>query len=140
MQASTTNLGGLDKAHRVRETGYMDLGIERALKLIPVAIVRHARMFYQLLGNRRKFGRMPTSGNIFATFKGSVVDTTLACLCVDISPRGIAVDCLEPMQVDSILELHSDQYGPRRLARVRYCLPRSGSYRIGLEFMADRQQ
>jgi hypothetical protein len=118
----------------------MDPGVERALKLIPVAIVRHARKFYELLGNRRKFERIPTSGTIFATFKGSVVDTTYACDLVNISPGGIAIDSLEPMKVDSILQLHSTESGPRRLARVRYCLAHSASYRIGLEFIADRRQ
>jgi hypothetical protein len=118
----------------------MNLGVERALNLIPVGgIVRCARSFYELLGNRRKAARLPTAGNIFATFHGIVADTTYCCLCVDISPKGIAIDSLEPMTVDATVRLHSDVQGPRRLAAVRYCLERNGSYRVGLEFISDTE-
>jgi len=118
----------------------MNLGVERALHLIPVGgFVRCARSFYELLGNPRKAARAPTSGNIFATFPGIVADTTYCCLCVDISPRGIAIDSLEPMSVDAIVRLHSDMQGPRRMAAVRYCLERNGSYRVGLELISDAE-
>src|SRR5690348_15423209 len=111
---------------------------ERALKLLPVGgVVRYAHMFYELLGNRRRFERVPTSGNIFATFRGRAMDFRHECVCVDLSPRGIAIDCPEPMQVDSILHLHTTELGPRRLARVRYCRKRGESYRLGLEFVAE---
>jgi hypothetical protein len=96
----------------------MNLGVERALNVIPVGgIVRYARSFYELLGNRRKAARLPTSGNIFATIQGIVADTTYSCLCIDISPKGIAIHSLEPITVGSTVRLHSDVQGPRRLAR-----------------------
>ena len=60
-------------------------------------------------------------------------------MCVDISPKGIAIDCLEPLTVDATVELHSDEQGKRRLASVRYCRERNGSYRIGLEFISDAE-
>ena len=77
------------------------------------------------------------SGIVFVTSKGCAVDTTHKCPSVDISPRGIAVDCPEAIPTDARIHLHSDEYGPQRLARVRYCVQRSGLYRVGLEFMAE---
>jgi hypothetical protein len=110
------------------------------VKLNPMGgLVRYARSFYELLGNRRKFERVPMSGTIFITCKGAVVDTTHVCSCVDISPRGIAVDCPEPLTVDGFFQLHSEERGPRRVARVRYCIARDGRHRIGLEFSAEPQ-
>lgn len=119
----------------------MGSGPERILKRIPAGgFIGCVRSLYKLLGNRRKYERLPASGNIFAICKGVVVDTTYACSCVDISPRGIAIDSMEPMAVDALLRLRSDEHGPRRLARVRYCIRRSASYRIGLQFIADEDQ
>lgn len=102
-------------------------------------IVRYVRSFYQLLGNRRKFERTPMSGAIFVTCKGAVVDNTYQATCLDVSPRGIAVECSEPITVGGFVQLHSDDYGPRRLARVRYCLPRGDGYRVGMEFITEPQ-
>jgi hypothetical protein len=102
-------------------------------------ITRYARSFYNLLGNRRKFERVPFSGTIFVTCRGSVVETAHVSPCVDISPRGIGVECPEPLTVDGFVQVHSDDHGPRRLARVRYCLHRGESYRVGLEFVAELQ-
>jgi hypothetical protein len=116
----------------------MTIGVERALKRVPIGgLVRCARSFYELLGNRRKAPRVPTSGNIFATVQGIVADTTYACMCVDISARGMAIDSRESLAVDTTVRLHSDMHGPRRLASVRYCLERNGSYRLGLEFISE---
>src|SRR6516165_6649469 len=99
-------------------------------KRIPVGgLARYARSFYELLGNRRKFERTPMSGTIFVTCKGSVVDTTQSASCVDISPRGIAIDCSELLTKDWVVQLHSENHGPRRLARVCYCLQRGDRYR-----------
>lgn len=102
-------------------------------------ITPYARSFYHLIGNRRKFERVPFSGTIFVTCKGSGVETTHASSCVDISPRGIGVECPEALTVDGFVQVHSDDHGPRRLARVRYCLQRGESYRVGLEFTAELQ-
>jgi hypothetical protein len=102
-------------------------------------LARHAQSFYELLGNRRKFERTPVSGTIFVTCNGSVADTTQSASCVDISPRGIAIDCSELLTKDWIVQLHSENRGPRRLARVRYCIRRGDRYRVGLEFIAETQ-
>jgi len=99
-------------------------------------IVRYARKLYELLGNRRKFERVPMSGTVFVVCKGSVVDTTHTCACVDISLRGIGLDCPEPVIVDAFVQLHSDDHGTWRLARVRHCALRGSRYRVGLEFAA----
>jgi hypothetical protein len=110
------------------------------LKRIAVdGITRYARSFYILLGNRRKFERVPFSGTIFVTCKGFVVDTTHVCSFVDISPRGIGVECPEPLTVDEFVEVHADDHGPRRRARVCYCLQRGERHRVGLEFVARPQ-
>jgi hypothetical protein len=111
------------------------------LKRIAVGggITRYARSFYNLLGNRRGFERVPFSGTIFVTCKGSVLDTTHVSSCVDISPHGIGVKCPEPLTVDEFVQVHSDDQGPRRLARVRYCFRRGENYRVGLEFVAQLQ-
>jgi hypothetical protein len=100
-------------------------------------LVRYARSFYELLGNRRKFERVPFSGTIVITCKGAVVDSTYLASCVDISPRGMAVECLEPLTVDGFVQLQSEDHSPRRMARVRYCIPRGDRYRAGLEFIAE---
>ena len=112
------------------------MGVRR----IPVSgVARYARSFYELLGNRRKFERTPMSGTIFVTCHGSVVDATQSASCVDISPRGIAIDCSELLTKDWIVQLHSENRGPRRLARVRYCIQRGDRYRVGLEFIGEPQ-
>jgi hypothetical protein len=102
-------------------------------------LARYAQSFYELLGNRRKFERTPVSGTIFVTCNGSVVDTTQSASCVDISPRGIAIDCLDLLPTDWVVQLHSEGRGPRRLARVRYCIQRGDRFRVGLEFIAETQ-
>ena len=77
------------------------------------------------------------SGPVFVTCKGSVVDTTQVASCVDVSPRGMAVDCSKSLTKDQVVQLHSEDHGPRLLARVRYCIQRSDHYRVGLEFGGD---
>ena len=111
-----------------------------AVNQSPVSgLVRYARSFYQLLGNRRKFERVPMSGPIWVTVKGAVVDNTQQCLCRDISPRGVGIDCPEPLTVNAFVQVHSDEYGERRLARVRYCITHEARYHAGLEFVAEGQ-
>src|SRR5512133_2811678 len=86
------------------------------------AIVRFARSFYELLGNRRKSARLPASGRIIATSAGSVVTTTHECAMIDVSLHGMALECSEPLAPDTILQLRTEDDGPMRLARVCYCL------------------
>lgn len=110
------------------------------VKRIPAGgLARYARSFYELLGNRRKFERTPMSGTVFVTCKGSVLDTTQVSACLDISPGGIAIECPELLTKDRVVQLHSQDYGPRRLARVRYCIQLGDHYRVGLEFVAEPQ-
>jgi hypothetical protein len=119
----------------------MGLSIEQALNRIQVGgVVRYVRKFYELLGNRRNTERVPISGTIFVTCEGYAVEVSHACLVVNISPRGIAIDCPEGIAVDAIVQLHSDEHGSRRPARVRYCIQRGDCYRVGLEFAATPQQ
>ena len=101
------------------------------------AVFRSARSFYQLLGNRRKFERMPLVATVVMTFRGRAVETTEHCASVDISPRGIGLDCPSPIELESVVELHVDAPASTRLARVRYCRPAGAGYRIGLEFLTD---
>jgi hypothetical protein len=98
---------------------------------------RCAQSFYELFGNRRKFERTPMHGTIFVTCDGS--DGTEPASCVDISPRGIAIHCSEPLTKDWVAQLNLENRGPGRLARVRYCVRRGGRYRVGLEFIAETQ-
>ena len=108
------------------------------MKINPVGLfVRYARSFYQVLGNRRKFERVPISGTIRATCNGYALDTSHVCCIVDISPRGIAIDCPEPMVPDMIIQLQSDDRGSSRFARVRYCQQRGATFRVGLEFIVN---
>jgi hypothetical protein len=102
-------------------------------------IVRYARKFYELLGNRRKFERVPASGTVFLVLKGSVIDITHVCSCVDISPRGIGIECPEPLAVGAYVQLQSVEQGTARLARVRHIMEREGKYRMGLEFVAKAE-
>ena len=79
------------------------------------------------------------SGTVWVTCKGSVLDTTHVSSCVDISPRGVGLDCPEPLEVNAYVHLHSEEYGPKRLARVRYCLQNGDRCRVGLEFISEPQ-
>jgi hypothetical protein len=109
-------------------------------KLHPVdGLVRYARSFYELLGNRRKFDRVPMPGPVAVTCKGSVVNTVHLCSCLDISPRGMAVECPESLTVNAFVQLQSESHGPSRLARVRYCIPSGDRYRAGVEFVAETE-
>jgi hypothetical protein len=104
----------------------------------PVAgLVRYARSIYQLLGNRRRFERLPLSTVVFLTVRGTVLNTTLSCAGVDVSPRGIAVDSPEELALDTFVAVHSEEQGPVRWAQVRHCRPRQDTYRIGLEFVTE---
>lgn len=97
-------------------------------------ITRYARSLFELVGNRRSFPRTPVSGTILVTTKGYAIDTVHSCSCVDASLRGLGVDCPEPLAVDAFVHIQSEEDGPRRLARVRYCRENGDSYRIGLQF------
>jgi hypothetical protein len=106
------------------------------------ALAHCARSLYLLLGNRRKFERAPISSAILATYQGPTTVITRTCSCVDISPRGIAIDSLEPMEPNTLVALHSDtdEHGAKRCALVRYCRERGILYRIGLEFLAEAKE
>jgi len=104
-----------------------------------MGLMRYARSFYQLLGNRRKFERTPFAGTILLTCKGAIMETTHVCTCVDIAPRGIGVESSEALPLGGFVQVHSDEYGPRRMARVRYCVEKDGRHRAGLEFIAETQ-
>lgn len=109
-----------------------------AVKQLPVGgLVRYARAFYQLLGNRRKSERAPLSGAIWVASKGTVVDTTLLSSCLNISPRGIGIEVPEALAVNAFVQVYSEEHGKRRLARVRYCIAREDRYRAGLEFVPE---
>ncbi len=101
------------------------------------AVFRSARSFYELLGNRRKFERMPLAAAVVMTLRGRAVETTELCTSTDISLRGIGLDCPSPIEPESVVELHVDAPASTRLARVRYCRPAGAGYRIGLEFLMD---
>ena len=97
--------------------------------------VRYVQSLYQILRNRRNFERVPVTGTILATY-GRVVPITQTCSCVDMSPRGIAIDSPEPIEPNMFVALQSDERDPKRWARVRYCRPHDVVHRIGLEFIA----
>ena len=97
--------------------------------------VRYAQSLYQRLSNRRRFERVPVTGSILVTY-GIAVSITQTCSCVDMSPRGIAIESPEPIERDTFVALHSDEHDPKRWARVRYCEPHNVAHRIGLEFIA----
>jgi hypothetical protein len=80
------------------------------------------------------------SGSVLVTCKGYAVDSIYACSVVDISLGGIAIDCPEPMTLNALVLLHSDERSPQRPARVRYCIQRCDLYRVGLEFNTLPQQ
>ena len=94
------------------------------------------RSFYQLLGNRRKFERHPLSGTIQGRCESYGVVSSYTFSCVDISPRGIGVDCSEPMAPNTVLELHPDGKQESRCARARWCQKHDAVFRNGLEFIA----
>jgi hypothetical protein len=96
---------------------------------------RYAPALYKLLSNRRQFERVPATGTILATY-GRAVPNMLTCSCVDISPRGIAIDSPEPIEPNAFVALRSDERDPERWARVRYCRQHNSVHRIGLEFIA----
>ena len=106
---------------------YMDLGS---------AFIRSGRSLYYLFGNRRKFGRMPISGTIRVIVKSFSLVTTHVCSCVDISPRGIGLDCPELIALETVVQLTSDQDDSSRFARIQYCEQRGPIFRAGLEFVA----
>jgi hypothetical protein len=72
------------------------------------ALIRSGRSLYYLFGNRRKFDRMPISGTIRVVVKSFSLVTTHVCSCVDISPRGIGLDCPELIALETVVQLTSD--------------------------------
>jgi hypothetical protein len=113
----------------------------RVLRLNPIgAAVQYARSFYELVANRRKHERVAISGPVRVTCPGYAVETVYPCSCVDISLGGMAIDCPDVLFPDTIIALQTEERGPKRLARVRYCHECGGVYRIGLEFTAGDDQ
>jgi hypothetical protein len=109
-----------------------------AVKRNPVdGLVRYARSFYQLLGNRRKFERVAMAGSVVVTCKGAVVDMEYLSSCLDISPRGMGLECPEQLTLNSFVQLQSEGHGTQRMARVRYCVPSGERYRVGMEFVQE---
>ena len=100
------------------------------------AIIRSGRSLYYLFGNRRKFERLPISGTIRVVVKSFAFVTTHVCSCVDISPRGIGLDCPELITFETVVQLTSDEDKSSRFARIRYCELRGRMFRAGLEFIA----
>ena len=114
----------------------MNVTVGRALKLNPIGTAaQYARSFYNLLANRRRYDRTPISGTVRLSCPGSPFETV--CSCVDISPRGMAIDSPEPLLPGAIIVLHTDVQSQRRVAQVCYCQERGNVYRTGLEFMAS---
>jgi hypothetical protein len=99
-------------------------------------LARSGRSLYHLLGNRRKFERQPASGTIRVTCRTVYVVSTHECLLVDVSPRGIGIQCPEPIPPDMFVQLTSGEGGVTRFARVRYCVRRDATFRVGLELIA----
>jgi hypothetical protein len=97
---------------------------------------RYAHSFYQLISNRRKFERVPVKGTILVTY-GSIVPITIACSCVDMSPRGVGIDSPESIEANTFVALRSEERDSKRWARVRYCRQHNEVHRIGLEFIAN---
>jgi hypothetical protein len=52
----------------------------------------------------------------------------------------MGIEGIDSFLPNMILELHSEEHGPKRLARVIYCQQRGTVYRIGLEFIAESGQ
>jgi PilZ domain len=96
-----------------------------------------------IVGQKRRDGvSNPTatiSGTILITTKGYAVDMTHKCSCVDVSPRGMGIDCPELLAVAAFIQVHSDERGPRRVARVRFCHQLGDMYRVGLQFVSPPQ-
>jgi hypothetical protein len=101
-----------------------------------IPLIRSSRSLYYLLGNRRTFDRQPISGNIRVVIKSFGLVTTNVCSCVDISPRGIGLDCPELITLETVVQLTSDEDKASRFARIRYCELRGRMFRAGLEFIA----
>ena len=97
-------------------------------------LLRCARFFYEVLGNRRRFPRSLLSGSIQVKCGGYIVETVYTCACIDFSPRGMGIQSPESLPVGALVILYSDEQGPRRFARVRYCIRGLDTYRVGLEF------
>jgi hypothetical protein len=115
---------------------YMNLAIGRVLKTGAAgAAAQYARSFYLLLGNRRKYERTPISGTVRVICPGYDVESVYVSSCVDISPRGMAIDCPEQIAPDTFVTLQVE-HGTKRLARVAYCRQSDTACRIGLEFTA----
>jgi hypothetical protein len=86
------------------------------------------------------YERLPVSGTVRATYGGYAVSTTHVCTCVDATPRGMGVECPEVIEPETVVALHTDEQGSKRLARVCYCQKRGEVYRIGLEFKVEGEQ
>jgi hypothetical protein len=119
----------------------MNLAMGKALRVNTIGpAFEYARSFYRLLGNRRKYDRQPISGAVRLTVPGYVVATVHTSVCADISPRGMGVDCPDSIAPETIVEVHTDEFGARRPARVCYCHEQGAGYRIGLEFAAGDEK
>ena len=103
------------------------------------AIVHYGARFYQLLGNRRKYERLPLSGAITAKCSGCCTEETYACACVDISPRGMGIESAEPIGPQMYVLLYSNEQARSHFAIVRYCINRGDVFRIGLEFISETE-
>ena len=126
----------VDMADISRKMNVMNLEIGRVLKTGATGVAaQYARSLYLLLANRREYERTPISGTVQVICTGYDVESVYVSSSVDISPRGMAIDCPESIRPDTIVMLQVE-HGTRRLARVCYCRQRNTGCRIGLEFTA----
>jgi hypothetical protein len=94
---------------------------------------RYIRRFCGVLGNRRVYSRLPIFGVVYVKCgeHGGKIEYT--CACFDMSARGIGIEVAGPITVGSVVTVYAGDRGPRRLARVRYCVRETDTYRAGLE-------
>ncbi len=102
------------------------------------AISRYGQAVYHLLGNRRKFERQTLAGPINVTYLDKYEQlVTYQCSCVNISPRGLAIESPVWITPNADVYVYSETLNLKTFACVRQCRPQEASYIIGMRFTLE---
>jgi PilZ domain-containing protein len=116
----------------------MLMQVSREKASIKNKIRDYGSSLYYLLANRRRFERRPTTGKLVIRYKNVYGELkSQACSCADFSPRGMGIDCEEPIFPETEVALSYANEDTTRFARVRSCRRLESAFRVGLEFIPE---
>jgi hypothetical protein len=103
--------------------------------MIVEKLMDYGRSIYTLFGERRKAERIDFNCDITVSCKNRYGQlTTHACICLNVSERGIGFISPEPLTENADVYIHSETHNLKRFGRVRYSTQKGDKNYIGCIF------